>query len=97
MVLELAVLFLEDIAFYFDLAKWLVLLYMAFWLYNWVREKLGFSQIATFAVALTLIYFLVIEHPIIGALGIFGWILLTGGILYVLGMIPSIFYMFKRK
>ena len=96
MALELSVLFLEDIGFYFDLAKWLILFYMAFWLYNWVRDKLGFSQIATFAVALILIYYLVIEHPIIGAFGIFGWILLTGGILYVLGMIPSIMYMFER-
>lgn len=90
-------LFLEDVGFYFDLAKWLVLLYMAFWLYNWVRDKLGFSQIAVFAVAGVLIYYLVIEHPVIGALGVFGWIILTGGILYVLGMIPSILYMFKRR
>ncbi len=96
MVLLFPTLFLDDIGFYFDLAKWLILFYMAFWLYNWVRDKLGFSQIATFAVAGILIYFLVFEHPIIGALGIFGWIILTGGILYVLGMVPSILYMFKR-
>lgn len=90
------VLFIDQIVFYFDLLKWLVLLYMAYWLYTWVRDKLGFSQIATFAVAGILIYFLVIEHPVIGALGIFGWIILTGGILYVLGMIPSFLHMFRR-
>lgn len=98
MVFELLapLLLLDDIGFYFDLTKWLILLYMALWLYNWVRDKLGFSQVATFAVAGVLIYYLVIEHPIIGGFGIFGWILLTGGILYVLGMIPSVLYMFKK-
>ncbi len=94
--LSAPLLFLDDLLFYADLFKWLVLFYMAYWLYTWVRDKMGFSQIATFAVAGVLIYYLVIEHPLIGAFGIFGWIILTGGILYVLGMIPSVLYMFKR-
>jgi|GEM_PF-3552888 len=84
----LPALLFEDIMFYFELVKWLILIYLSFWLYNWTRDKLGFSQVATFAVAGILIYFLIIEHPIIGSLGIFTWITLTGGILYVLGLIP---------
>ncbi|MBI3588200.1 hypothetical protein HY995_03710 [Candidatus Micrarchaeota archaeon] len=89
--------FFDDIGFFGQLLWWLVLLYMAYWLYNWTREKVGFSPILTMVVAGLLIYFLVIEHPFIGALGIFGWIVVTGGILYVLGMIPGFYWMLRKK
>ncbi len=88
---------LEDLGFFASLAWYLVLGYIALWLYNWTREKLGFSQVLTFAVAGILVYFLVIEHPLVGAIGVFGWILLTGGLLLVLGMIPSVYMMFRPK
>lgn len=93
----MVVLFLEEIGFYLDLFKWVILIYMAYWLYTWTRDKLGFSQIVVFAVAGILIYFLVIEHPVIGALGIFGWVFLTGGLIYVLGMVPSLLFFFRHK
>ena len=90
--------FFDDALFIIDLAKWFVLLYMAYWLYNWTREKLVFSPTLAIIVAGVLIYFLVIEHPFIGALGIFGWILLTGGLIYVVGMFaPGIYGMFHRR
>ncbi len=77
--------------------KWIILIYMAYWLYSWTKEKLGFSQILVFAVWAILAYFLIIEHPIIGAIGIFGWIILTGGMLMMLGMIPQFMQLFPRK
>ncbi len=90
--------FFDDLVFYLDLAKWLVLLYMAYWLYNWTREKLVFSPTLAIIVAGVLIYFLVIEHPFIGALGIFGWILLTSGLIYVIGMFaPSVYAIMGRR
>ena len=89
--------FFEDIFFFGQLFWWLILLYMAYWLYNWVREKVGFSPILTAVVAGLLIYYFVIEHPFIGAFGIFGWAIITGGILYVLGMIPGFYWAFQKK
>lgn len=90
--------FFDDVGFWFELVKWLVLAYLAFWLYNWTKERLGFSQVLTFCVAGMLIYFLVIEHPIIGAFGIFTWIIVSGGLLFFLGMfIPGIAGLFRRK
>lgn len=80
----------EEIFFWFEIIKWILLIYMAYWLYQWSKEKLGFSQILVFAVWAILAYFLVIEHPIIGAIGIFGWIILTGGLLMALTTIPHI-------
>ncbi|MDP2717747.1 MAG: hypothetical protein Q8P02_03310, partial [Candidatus Micrarchaeota archaeon] len=50
----------------------------------WVREKLAFSPLLTLVVSTLVVYFLVIEHPIIGSLGVFGWILLTSGLLFML-------------
>lgn len=89
--------FFDDVGFFITLAWYLALMYMAFWLYNWTKERLGFSQLLTFAVAGIFIYFLVIEHPIIGAIGIFGWIVLTGGLLMVLGMFPSLYHTFRPR
>ena len=62
----------------------LVLFFVAWWWYNWVREKLAFSALLTLVVSGLVVYFLVIEHPIIGSLGVFGWILMTSGILFML-------------
>ncbi len=90
--------FFDDVLFWFDLGKWLILLYMAYWLYNWTRDKLVFSPTLTIIVAGVLIYFLVVEHPFIGALGIFGWILLTRGLIYVIGMFaPSVYGFIHRR
>lgn len=87
----------DDLAFYGSLVWYAVLAYVAFWLYNWVKGRLGFSQVLVFVVAGILIYFLVIEHPIIGAFGILGWILLSGGFLLVLGMFPGLYMMLKGR
>ena len=90
--------FIEDLLFVFDLAKWFILLYMAYWLYNWTREKLVFSPTIAIVVAGILIYFLVIEHPFVGALGIFGWIFLTSGLIYFIGMFaPPVYALLGRR
>lgn len=81
----------EDIAFWLDIAKWLVLFFVGWWWYNWVREKLAFSPLLTLVVSALVVYFLVIEHPIIGSMGVFGWILLTSGILFMLPSFSLIF------
>ncbi len=89
--------FLDELAFYLELAKWAVLFYMAYWLYQWVESKLGFSPVAVFAVSAILIYFLVIQHPIFGALGIFGYIVLAGGFLMIVQLVPPIWMMFRKR
>ncbi|HLD75517.1 MAG TPA: hypothetical protein VI874_00735 [Candidatus Norongarragalinales archaeon] len=74
----------EDILFYFDVGKWIILLLIAWWWYNWVREKLAFSPLLTMVVGAVVVYYLAFEYPIIGGLGIAGWMLLTSGILFML-------------
>ena len=73
-----------DFMLWFDIAKWLFLAIIAWWYYNWVRDKLAFSPLLTIVVAGIIVYYLVIEHPIIGSFGVIGWVLLTSGILYML-------------
>ncbi|OIO26152.1 hypothetical protein AUJ14_02495 [Candidatus Micrarchaeota archaeon CG1_02_55_22] len=85
----------DDIILYGNLLWYAVLVYVAYWLYNWSKEKLGFSQVLVFVVAGLLIYFLVIEHPIIGAFGVITWIIISGGLLLVLGMFPSLYMLLK--
>ncbi len=75
---------MADIGLWFEVAKWLFLAIIAWWYYNWVREKLAFSPLLTITVAGLIVYYLVIEHPIIGSLGVVGWVLLTSGVLYML-------------
>ncbi|MBI5229190.1 hypothetical protein HY991_03700 [Candidatus Micrarchaeota archaeon] len=77
--------FLEDVMFWFEIIKWLILFYIAFYLYNWAQEHIPFSPILALAVAVILIYYLVIEHPYIGVFGVGLWILVTSGILYMVG------------
>ncbi len=87
----------DQISFFGQLLVWAIMFYMAYWLYKWVEEHLGFSQVLVFAVSGILIYFLVIEHPIIGALGIFGWMAVAGAFFVLLQLAPPIFMMFRRR
>ncbi len=77
---------LGELGIWLEIAKWLVLFFVGWWWYNWVREKLAFSPLLTLVVAGLVVYYLVIEHPIVGSIGVFGWILMTSGILF---MLPS--------
>lgn len=82
---------LDDVGFWFEIGKWLVLFFLAWWWYSWVREKLAFSSLLTLVVAGIVVYFLVIEHPLIGGLGVLGWILLTSGLLFMLPTFTMLF------
>ncbi|MFH0713670.1 MAG: hypothetical protein V1722_03915 [Candidatus Micrarchaeota archaeon] len=88
------ILFLSDIMFWLDLLKWLVLLWLAFYYYNWAKEHLPFSPLLAMAVGFILIYYLVIEHPIIGAVGYLGWAIMSSTLLL---LIPSLFRLFSLK
>ncbi len=91
---------IDDVLFYGDLVKWLVLAYLAYYLYNWAQEHLPFSPALALVVGVILIYYLVVEHPILGAVGIFGWILLSSGFLLLAGMffpwVGALFYRARR-
>lgn len=80
-----------DLGLYLEIGKWLILFFVGWWWYNWVREKLAFSPLLTLVVAALVVYFLVFEHPIIGSLGVFGWILMTSGILFMLPTFSLVF------
>lgn len=88
------ILFLSDIMFWLDLLKWLALLWLAFYYYNWAKEHLPFSPLLAMAVGFILIYYLVIEHPIIGAVGYLGWAIMSSTLLL---LIPSLFRLFSLK
>lgn len=81
----------EDILFWLDIAKWLLLFYVAWWYYSWAKEHLAFSPLLTLVVGGILVYYLVIEHPIIGSLGVMFWVLLMSGILWLLPVVGQIF------
>lgn len=82
--------------FWLQLAWWAILLYLAYWIYTWVEQKLGFSHLLVMVVAGILIYYLVIENPVIAALGIFGWIILTGGVLMLFQLAPIAAIMYRK-
>ena len=86
MILPIA--FLDDLFFWLDIAKWLLLLWLAFYYYNWAKEHLSFSPLLTMIVAGLLIYYLVIQHPIIGALGWLSWAIISSSLLL---LVPSLF------
>ncbi|MFH1106947.1 MAG: hypothetical protein V1787_03550 [Candidatus Micrarchaeota archaeon] len=65
---------------------WLWLFILAYFYYNWVREHLFFSPVLVTVVGFILIYYLVVQYPIIGSLGIVVYMLLFSGILYLLPM-----------
>ncbi len=88
------ILFLEAVAFWLDIFKWLILLWLAFYYYNWAREHLPFSPMLAMAVGFILIYYLVIEHPVIGAIGYLGWAIISSSLLL---LIPSMFRLLSLK
>ena len=74
----------EDIFFWLEIGKWLMLGIIAWWWYNWVREKLAFSPLLTIVIGGIVVYFLAFEHPFIGGAGILFWVTLTSGLLFML-------------
>ena len=84
----------DDIIFWLDLLKWLVLLWVAFFSYNWAKEHLPFSPLLSTVVGLLLVYFLVIEHPFFGAIGAIGWAIISSSLLL---LVPSLLRLFSLK
>jgi hypothetical protein len=83
---------------YLQLVWWLILVVMAFYLWRWAQEHLGFSPLMAVVVGAILIYFMVIEHPWIGLIGIGGWLILTSGFLLMAGMFfPVLLTLFRRR
>jgi len=91
------ILFLEDVFQILEYVKWVILFYIAWWYYSWSKEHLAFSPLLTLVVGAILVYFLVIEHPIIGGLGVLGWVLLTSGVLYLVPVVGSLYNTFFGK
>ena len=94
--MDLAILnIITDFAFWMSTLGWLWLVILAFFFYNWVRDKLAYiSPTLAIIVSALIIYFLVIEHPIIGSITFIGYILIFGGILY---MLPLLMPFFRKK
>ena len=65
---------------------WLWLFLLGYFYYNWAREHLAFSPLLVIVVGAILIYYLVIEYPLLGSLGLVGYTVLFSGILYLLPM-----------
>lgn len=75
---------------------WLWLFIVAYYYYNWAREHLAFSPLLTIVVGAILVYYLVIEHPAVGSIGLIGWVLLTSGILYLVPFLLPLLRIFHR-
>ena len=94
----LTALFLDSIFQWMSYLWWAWLFLVAWWLYSWVQEKLGFAPIAALAIAAILIYYLVIEHPIIGSIGYLGSVIVFGGILFLLPYFTGpMLWFFRRR
>jgi hypothetical protein len=84
----------DEIAMWWNLLGWLWLVVLAYFYYAWARDHLFFSPMLVLVFGAILIYYLVIENPILGTIGLFGYTLLFGGILYLL---PLVIPFFKRR
>ena len=76
---------------------WILLAYIAYWLYTWVEQKLAFSSLLTIVVAAILIYFLVIVYPLVGVSAVLFWIIFISGALYMLPIIAGLFMPRMKK
>ncbi|MEK6953755.1 MAG: hypothetical protein AABX01_02015 [Candidatus Micrarchaeota archaeon] len=85
---------ISDFFFYAELLKWLWLAILAYFYYAWARDHLFFSPPLVLIVGGILIYYLVVENPIFGSIGLIGYTLLFGGVLYLL---PLFLPMFKKR
>lgn len=91
-------LFLGQIFEWMQYLWWIWLFLVAYWIYRWCQEKLGFAPLAGLAIAAILIYYLVIEYPLLGSLGYLGSVLVFGGVLYLLPYVlgPAAWFLRKR-
>ncbi len=89
----------DDIGSIFNIIWIIILAFIAYWLYNWARETLVFSSTLAYVVAGILIYYLVFEYPIVGVLGVTGWIIITSGVLMGLAIFAPVFgnILYKMK
>lgn len=85
---------IDDIISIFTWGWWLWLFVLGWFYYKWAQDHLSFSPLLTLVVGGILVYFLVIEHPIIGSFSVVFWILLTSGILYLMPMTNAFFNTF---
>lgn len=88
---------IDDVMNIITWSWWLWLFFLGWYFYQWAQSHVGFSPLLTLAVGGILIYFLVIEHPIIGSISIVFWVLITSGILFLLPMVSTLFNTFFHK
>ncbi|MFH1200050.1 MAG: hypothetical protein V1708_03210 [Candidatus Micrarchaeota archaeon] len=65
---------------------WLWLFILGYFYYNWVREHLAFSPLLVIVIGAILVYYLVIQYPLLGSIGLVGYTLIFSGVLYLLPM-----------
>ncbi len=76
---------------------WLWLFFLAWYFYSWAQQHVGFSPILALSVGAILVYFLVIEHPIIGSFSVIVWLLMMSGFLYLFPMVTAFFNTVFKK
>ncbi|OIO28177.1 hypothetical protein COX86_04395 [Candidatus Micrarchaeota archaeon CG_4_10_14_0_2_um_filter_60_11] len=84
----------EDVLTILSYTWWIWLFIVGWWYYAWAREHLAFSPLLTLVVGGILVYYLVLEHPLLGSLGMVGWILMTSGILYLVPVVGQLWNTF---
>ncbi len=78
---------IEDFFFWGGMFWWIWLFLVAWYFYSWAQEHLAFSPVLATVVAGILIYYLVIQYPLIGSLGYVFSILIFSGLLWMLPII----------
>ena len=87
----------SDIWFWLKTFWWLWLFLVGWWWYSWAREHLAFSPILALVVGAILVFYLVIEHPIIGSLGMLFWVAIASGFLYLFPMVLPLLTFWKKR
>ncbi len=85
---------IDDLLFWASTFWFLWLFVLAYFFYQWARDHLAFSPILTLSVAGILIYYLVFEYPIAGGAIFILYMLVYGGLLYLL---PLVLPFFKKR
>ncbi|MFH1750705.1 MAG: hypothetical protein ABH863_03445 [Candidatus Micrarchaeota archaeon] len=85
---------ISDIILWSQLLWWLWLAMLAYFYYAWARDHLFFSPPLVLVVGGILIYYMVIEHPLFGSVGLVFYTLIFGGVLYLL---PLFLPMFRKR
>lgn len=93
----IALFFLNQLLEWIQYGWWIWLFILGWWWYSWAKDHLPFSPLFALVVGAILVYFLVIEHPLIGSAGMIFWVILSSGIIWMLPYVLPFMTFWKMR